>query len=148
MKNHSPPTSCEHVANSLHKIMAALKHPYKDPNANILRDPNIKITTNSHINTSATISQQQLLNHPHSKTTNNTNISPIKNQLPSQHQRGKKKPQKDTIRIWKREGMDWESGGGMMICIGVVGSWFVFGRFLYKNLHEKHNTHRGRKPRT
>jgi hypothetical protein len=48
--------SCEHVADDLGKIMAALKHPYKELTANIFR------AINATINSSATPSQQQLLN--------------------------------------------------------------------------------------
>jgi hypothetical protein len=52
-----PPTahqSCEHVADDPRKIMAALKHPYKELTANIFR------AINATINSSATPSQQQL----------------------------------------------------------------------------------------
>jgi hypothetical protein len=100
--------SCEHVADDPEKIMAATLQPYIEPTANIstaplkpkanIQQPSSKPLPHQH---SATFLQQHLLNHPQQLSQQNqpttTTFSPIKTKT-SQHQRGKKKPQKPTIR--------------------------------------------------
>jgi hypothetical protein len=114
--------------------MAALKHPYKDPNANISTAPNNTVKTN--INPISTISHnlaattlstlshtiaattpKTLLNHPQSKTTDNPES---KAKTPANIKGAKRSPKTHDKANGKQQEWIGESGGGLL------GVWAFF----------------------
>jgi hypothetical protein len=87
--------SCEHVAEDPGKIMAALLHDYLIPKANISRTINTASATSTISHNLAATTLSTPCDNPKQNQPTTTTFSPIKT---SQHQRGKKKPQKPTKR--------------------------------------------------